>query len=543
MFISSTSDIYTDDFALGSDGTGWLGQSTPASGFGVVNGTTSDMYIDNLTVRGRLRAYELIIKQISTIGGTEIMSIAAGIVESVSGAAPHETLTIEDPRGFGGNAFAVGDLIVVQTVDLNDPTNAVKQEWRRVSSVTGNNIGVGSLTGAPAPTSRIAEGDAVVAFGSDTTPSRQNIIYRNVEGGAPLVRLHAGVNSYANFATAENTTVMAYGEMNGLVTGISSSETGMIIGDPTLTSNYILATENQFEANLDTFTLEAGTADSLLITSDTSTQTAYTPTDDTSALVTNASLTSSVTFYGTFTTVDESLGWEGDRLSFGTLSYNGTSDRIEMTMDCTGVTSSNRLRVWQDQETMTNYQNKTITFNFNLSTLPTSAAWSTTIPTHLIIYAYDSGTRREIARETIGAVSSTPADKSVTAHIPEWADSFRWAIVADEGNYTSLTTDRTLYINSITTDVYDKVQTTLNTDGLTVYGSPINELKFTKSDGVQIKGAKIRGNWMMLPEYKNENDLPTPDAGYASVAIIEVGGNKELWIRDDAGTTHSVTLT
>ena len=227
--MTTQNTIQSDNFDKGTGSTGWLADG--ATGFAIEdNAGIYDMYVDSLTVRGSLRVFELIAKQISAIGGTEILSVANGVVESSSGSAGSETVTLEDPTNTLATSFADFDLVLVQRFNPNNPSSLVKQEFRTVSVTSGLTITLTSTSGAPAPSSAIEAGDFIVAYGNTVSGStRGNIIYRNVEG-QPIVRLQTGIDSYADFGTPTTTTRIAYGDLDGF-SGQSSGTFGFFAGD------------------------------------------------------------------------------------------------------------------------------------------------------------------------------------------------------------------------------------------------------------------------------------------------------------------------
>lgn len=227
--MTTQNTIQSDNFDKGTGSTGWLADG--ATGFAIEdNAGIYDMYVDSLTVRGSLRVFELIAKQISAIGGTEILSVANGVAESVSGSAGSEVVTLEDPTNTLATSFADFDLVLVQRFNPNNPTSLVKQEFRTVSVTSGLTITLTSTSGAPAPSSAIEAGDFIVAYGNTVSGStRGNIIYRNVEG-QPIVRLQTGIDSYADFGTPTTTTRIAYGDLDGF-SGQSTGTFGFFAGD------------------------------------------------------------------------------------------------------------------------------------------------------------------------------------------------------------------------------------------------------------------------------------------------------------------------
>lgn len=207
-----------------------------------------------------------VISEIGTaaiINSDTSISVAGGVsMATTSGIyfvnSLRERVVFDDPSGGNITSLAADDLTATQQFDINNPSSLVKSEWRTVASKTANTVQFETTTGAPAPSSVLDVGDLVVQYGNETDTDRQSIIYRNVEG-TPIVRLQTGINTYAKFATTPATTTnYAYGDMNGLVTGISSAEYGQILGDPTLAGNHVLLTDSQASLKLDTFNLEAG---------------------------------------------------------------------------------------------------------------------------------------------------------------------------------------------------------------------------------------------------------------------------------------------
>ena len=227
--MTTQNTIQSDNFDKGIGSTGWLVDG--ATGFAIEdNSGVYDMYVDSLTVRGTLRVFELIAKQISAIGGTEILSVANGVAESVSGSAGSEVVTLEDPTNTLATSFADNDLVLVQRFNPNNPSSLVKQEFRTVTVTSGLTITLTSTSGAPSPSSVIEPGDFIVSYGNTISAStRGNIIYRNVEG-QPIVRLQTAINSYSAFTSPDTTTRIAYGDLDGF-SGQTTGSFGFFAGD------------------------------------------------------------------------------------------------------------------------------------------------------------------------------------------------------------------------------------------------------------------------------------------------------------------------
>lgn len=112
------------DFASnGFEGSGWAAQ-TAADG-------QTYMEADNLRIRGRLTAFELVIEKIRAICGALGISQACGRVKSVDGDATNYYLVLEgdDTHGYGG--FQANDFIRCQRWT----TSGARGYWVRVSFI------------------------------------------------------------------------------------------------------------------------------------------------------------------------------------------------------------------------------------------------------------------------------------------------------------------------------------------------------------------------------------------------------------------------
>lgn len=233
------------DFASnGFAGSGWAAQ-TAADGQTYVEA-------DNLRIRGRLTAFELVIEKIRAICGALGISQACGRVKSVDGDATNYYLVLEgdDTHGYGG--FQANDFIRCQRWT----TNGARGYWVRVSfigSTAGghNNVlainrsefdaaivepqagEVDAYDHAQEVTAQVAQlvtddrtalitaddgtsllladnsnptiaglmvlpevGDELVQYGNATDPTRQSAIYIHANGtGQPAIDLLTGITS------------------------------------------------------------------------------------------------------------------------------------------------------------------------------------------------------------------------------------------------------------------------------------------------------------------------------------------------------------
>jgi len=177
---------------------------------------------DNLSVRGTLSVYELVINQIRATNGTLIVS-SAGKIDSVSGG----NWTFEDPNSSNLCPFAVDDLVIIQEVDVNAST-LVKRIVRRVSVVTGKTITTVAATGGPADTGAAAAGDTVVRIGNVTNVARRgSVLITSDMSNSPYTDTISGVTSWADWTGGTKTRVRM-GHLSG-ITG-TANEYGIIAG-------------------------------------------------------------------------------------------------------------------------------------------------------------------------------------------------------------------------------------------------------------------------------------------------------------------------
>ena len=104
---------------------------------------------------------------------------AVGHISSVSGMAPNEVVTLEDPGIAFPHPFEANDIIMIQQVDLSAATVVVvKRIFRKVESVASNVMTMAALAGARADTGVIAKGDTMVVLGSTKEENTNPCPYR-----------------------------------------------------------------------------------------------------------------------------------------------------------------------------------------------------------------------------------------------------------------------------------------------------------------------------------------------------------------------------
>jgi hypothetical protein len=316
-------------------------------------------------------------------------------------------------------------------------------------------------------------------------------------------------------------------------------------------NNYLRLDSSGLDIKAEEFDLKAG---DLLINSATSTQTAYTPANETS-LISNGAFTSTVTFNdndldgtsGTFGTIDESVDWEADRLGTSTFLYDGTNDSVFFRIAKTADT--NRVRLWQDQETLTSYFGKTLKFTATINR-PSGDTWVAG-DLYFKVYAEINSTLTEIATTIINyndLTTGTPTDFDVTAFVRDDFTALRIAIEYPEQDATTGApiSYHEIEIQNVSTVIYDKTQVTLNNNGLSVFKSPIQEFTLT-ADDFALNGIGIKTDDISIPNLIELNratsSMRVPDEGYANFAYTEIGGASRLYVRLSDGTLKYVNLT
>ena len=140
--------------------------------------------VDNITARGMMTIYELIISKIKSVGGQIIVSSSNGKVVYVYEEDENYVIKFEEK-----NTFEVGDLVRCQTWTGND----IKSYWVEVSALTDDGYGI------IVPKSEFVdavpkEGDEIVLMGSTTNEKRQNVILISAtEDGKPKVDVLNGI--------------------------------------------------------------------------------------------------------------------------------------------------------------------------------------------------------------------------------------------------------------------------------------------------------------------------------------------------------------
>jgi len=208
------------------------------SGFKVELDSDTSKYsltVDDLTVRGQMSVFEMLIHQVRATNGSLFVSNTGRIISaSLENASTKQYRLIFDTGSGYGHSFRPGDVIRAQrfsptisgeTDGTTDGDASFKSDLT-IESVTGISESLARLTGSNGTTDAPAPGYEYVRIGSTTTGSRQGAIYLTADDpGAPFIDVADGIKKHADFnATGTVKTRM------GKLTGITSARFGTLTG-------------------------------------------------------------------------------------------------------------------------------------------------------------------------------------------------------------------------------------------------------------------------------------------------------------------------
>lgn len=232
-------------FASGFAGSGWRAD------YGITTASKASIETDDLTVRGRMRVYELLIQQIRATNGSVFVSSASKVVSTTPATNPAWTVngvllyfngtpaelkttlyTITTAKTDGAtdtdggsndrrlyHGFLVGDLIRAQQVRWNGSSFA---------GVIQSNLEVTSITNLYSYTAAFVSGDApavgydYVRLGSASNTARQGSVYiTSDDSAAPFIDIVDGVRYHSDWNSAGAIKVRV-----GKLSGISDSAFG-----------------------------------------------------------------------------------------------------------------------------------------------------------------------------------------------------------------------------------------------------------------------------------------------------------------------------
>ena len=212
-----TNNLTSPTFISGWAGSGWR--------LDYASNQTSSLDLDNLTVRGQLRVFELVINQIRATNGSLFVSSVGKVISASFISGTDYFLTFDTASGNVGHGFARGDIIRAQRVNRAALTgsgvsqsiagNLVYQSDLTVRNVTNLNSLTASLISGTAPSG----GMDFVRLGNSESLNRQGTIYLTADDSyAPFIDVVDGVKSHSewNNASGSGGVKVRMGKLNGI---------------------------------------------------------------------------------------------------------------------------------------------------------------------------------------------------------------------------------------------------------------------------------------------------------------------------------------
>lgn len=205
--VAVTAYVGTEAFASGFLGHGWAVRQEEGRWSGE---------LDNLTVRGALRVYELLIQRIRAAGGSYWFTDVgrpSGVVQVAPPGSPgtYYELAFETDGGELGHEFTAGDLILAQRWRW-DSTSTYRSECIVVETQGPHHALVQLLGGEPPEV-----GAEFVRVGNASDASRRGSLYITAsDSGAPYLDVLDGVASFADLAGPDKLKAR-HGKLSGIV--------------------------------------------------------------------------------------------------------------------------------------------------------------------------------------------------------------------------------------------------------------------------------------------------------------------------------------
>ena len=259
---TGTSVLFADQKGIGSNSytSGFAG-----SGWQVTHDSNSSEYtaeFDNLTVRGTMSVYELLIQQIRATNGSLIIGSADKVeqVEDLGGNPNVYKLTIasDENSGSGGADFihfTENDLILAQkwsgtsseeTGGGYDPVKRVRATVTETSNSSGSSLNADEFKVTLESGDSISASDLPLDFvriGNTTDANRQGGIYLTSEDtGAPFIDIFNEVDAWADWRSIDKTKARI-GRLDGVtdtsagLDGNQSNKYGLYSNDVYLTGH------------------------------------------------------------------------------------------------------------------------------------------------------------------------------------------------------------------------------------------------------------------------------------------------------------------
>jgi len=222
---SNVGTINSPTFFSGFGGSGWrINYDNPKY----------SLELDDLTVRGTMKVYELLIQQIRATNGS-IFVANTGKIDSASliDSTTNRYLLVFDTGSQYGHDFKVGDLLRAQRFNVDEATiyrcdlivegiSGSRFVTASLSGIYGNSLygtslygGSGSLSSTFYPPTG---GMEFVRIGNTTNTDRQGTVYLTADdNNSPFIDVKDGVTAHSEFNSYSGTKVRM-GKLNGIVT-------------------------------------------------------------------------------------------------------------------------------------------------------------------------------------------------------------------------------------------------------------------------------------------------------------------------------------
>lgn len=231
-----------DTFATGFAGSGWRAD------YGVTTASRASIETDDLTVRGRMRVYELLIQQIRATNGSVFVSSASKVVSVSTSTNPLWTVNGVQLKFNGSNATLTTTLYTITTAAGTDTDGGsndrrlyhgflygdliraqqVRWDGAAFAGMIQSNLEVTGVVNLYTYQAALVSGDAAAAgydyvrLGNTRDTTRQGSIYlTSDDSAAPFMDIVDGVSSFTHW----NSTSVARVRV-GKLTGISDAAFG-----------------------------------------------------------------------------------------------------------------------------------------------------------------------------------------------------------------------------------------------------------------------------------------------------------------------------
>ena len=200
-----------------------------------------DAIFNSITVRGAMRAYEMLIQKVRATGGEIIVSAANGRVKSATlQSSGVYNITLENDDDNFGNMFLEHDFALCQKWDKSKQT--IKRYWGFVSSVANNVIAISKHYFVDCEPEA---GDELVLFGSTNIGRRSAITISATDGGTPKITVLDGIKG-ENVWSEEDQRYYAEPSLEGCTRAVLGDLSGITDEDMGTLEGYGLYSDNVY---------------------------------------------------------------------------------------------------------------------------------------------------------------------------------------------------------------------------------------------------------------------------------------------------------